>query len=83
MLLVMTVLTIILVGVSGYFTYKKRKDKGEGGSKKSWVTPFCLHLAPVVALLSYAYDGLYGAGYLLLGVLFVSAAYFSKFQPQG
>lgn len=82
LLLSVTLVTILIVGYSGKIVYKKRKNLTKDSDMKSWVTPICLHLAPVVALVTYAFDWAGGLGFFLLGVLFISAAYFSKYQPQ-
>lgn len=80
MKLIILFITLVIISVSAFITVKKRKE-ADHHSKKSWITPICLHLAPIVALITFTYERLGGIGFLLLGVLFITAAYYSKYQP--
>ncbi|TGB04416.1 hypothetical protein [Halobacillus salinus] len=78
----LVIITLIIISASAYLTIRKRVASDRNYSKKSWVTPVCLHLAPVVALISYAYEGIGGLGFLILGILFIVSAYYTKELPK-
>lgn len=74
--------TLILVAGYTYLLYKKRKDMENPHGWKSYVTPMVFIIAPVFALLSYIFEFVGIVTWLLLGVGFITASFFTKYMPQ-
>lgn len=77
-----TIATLLVVITSGIFTIRKRKKLKQKSDWKSTVTPVCFHLSPLIALMAYFGGWMGMISWMLLGVLFLTAAAFTKHLPQ-
>ncbi|MCL7747911.1 MULTISPECIES: hypothetical protein [Halalkalibacter] len=78
---IMIVITIVVISFSTLMFMKRRRNTKNIHGAKGWVTPVCMLLMPVFALVVHLLDlvGIISwAG--LLGLLFV-AAYYTKYLP--
>ncbi|SFJ27585.1 hypothetical protein SAMN04487936_101502 [Halobacillus dabanensis] len=78
----MVIVTVILCVGYTFVLYKKRKDMENPHGWKSYVTPFVFIFAPVFALLSYIFGFVGIVTWLVLGVGFITASFFTKYLPE-
>lgn len=78
----MVTITITAVISYVYLLYKKRKNLHNGYGWKSYVTPSVFMMAPLAALVSYLFNFGGIVTWLVLGMLFFTGAYFTKYLPQ-
>ncbi|MBX0358498.1 hypothetical protein [Halobacillus sp. Nhm2S1] len=78
----MLMITAVLVAGYIYVIYKKRKNlKGDYGWK-SYVTPGAFVVAPIVALGSYLFEFGGIITWFILGICFMTGAFFTKYLPE-
>ncbi|UOQ42831.1 hypothetical protein MUN89_12755 [Halobacillus salinarum] len=73
--------TILLEIIAVAIIIKKRQQMQENKGWKSFVTPVCFLLAPVVALIAYLFNAAGTVSWACLLGLFITAAYFTKHLP--
>ncbi len=77
----MVIVTLLLGAGYTYLLYKKRKNMENPHGWKSYVTPIVFIIAPVFALLSYIFEFGGIVTWLVLGVGFITASFFTKYMP--
>ncbi|SDO67978.1 hypothetical protein [Halobacillus aidingensis] len=77
-------LTITAVLVAGYIyvIYTKRKKLKKDYGWKSYVTPGAFVVAPLVALFSYLFEFGGMITWFILGICFITGAFFTKYLPE-
>lgn len=78
----MLFITAVLVTGYIYLTYKKRKNLKKDYGWKSYVTPGAFVVAPLVALFSYLFEFVSIFTWFILGVCFITGAFFTKYLPE-
>ncbi|UOQ47062.1 hypothetical protein MUN88_13330 [Gracilibacillus caseinilyticus] len=76
--MVLQISLIIAMIISIIYVIRKRKKAGIKGVK-SFLTPFCFYLNAIIYLIAYWFDSIGIISWMLMILLFMMAAYFSKF----
>ncbi len=80
----MLIVSLICILTAFVIIVKKRKKLTNKGGVKSWITPVCFFLIPLLTIMAYTFDFILFSGFVHWGmnvVLFVIAAYYTKFLP--